>query len=405
MKNQRIPELDGLRGIAIALVLAFHIPALPVRPGSLLGFVPVFQRMGWSGVDLFFVLSGFLIGGVLLDARESTNYFQVFYARRFFRIVPLYAVLLLVVGGSWLVWPSAKVLGIGRTGISLLPWVTYLLLLQNFAMTLYGTWGIIPLAVTWSLAVEEQFYLTLPLFIRSLSRRALFRVALGGIALAPLLRALCHHLSPQNYFSWFTLLPCRGDTLLLGVLAALLLRHSPYRAFLQARRRSLVLLLLVLLMGVASLALWAYDFHTSFTMLSAGMSVLAVFYATLLLYTVLFPSGWLGAGLRWRPLRTLGTVAYGVYLFHNLILQFFFNKFLSRRLPSLHSAYDLAILVSAFAALFLFCAVTWRFFEKPMLRQGQRWKYRGKALAQAPPAAHPQASLVLVEAHPPAEKA
>src|SRR5580704_17224190 len=96
--TRRIPELDGLRGIAILLVLMFHYCQNILNPQ--VGFVPRFLdaalRLSWSGVDLFFVLSGFLIGGILIDARESSNYFRVFYMRRFFRIVPVYAVFLIV---------------------------------------------------------------------------------------------------------------------------------------------------------------------------------------------------------------------------------------------------------------------------------------------------------------------
>ena len=91
----RIPELDGIRGIAIRMVLIAHFFLVVSRPGSGLAYALVPLRLDWSGVDLFFVLSGFLIGGILLDARESSNYFRVFYTRRFFRIVPIYAVLLL----------------------------------------------------------------------------------------------------------------------------------------------------------------------------------------------------------------------------------------------------------------------------------------------------------------------
>src|ERR1700731_3519067 len=92
----RIPELDGIRGIAIAMVVVYHFFLLPIQapPAALLSYVKAAGRLAWSGVDLFFVLSGFLIGGILLDARDSLNYFQVFYTRRFFRIVPIYAVCL-----------------------------------------------------------------------------------------------------------------------------------------------------------------------------------------------------------------------------------------------------------------------------------------------------------------------
>ena|ERR1700721_1032295 len=94
-RSRRIPQLDGLRGIAIAMVVAFHYAGAEVGP---VPRFPIFisgpMNLGWSGVDLFFVLSGFLIGGILLDARESSNYFRVFYRRRVCRIFPVYFVFL-----------------------------------------------------------------------------------------------------------------------------------------------------------------------------------------------------------------------------------------------------------------------------------------------------------------------
>src|SRR5258707_15733453 len=95
--SARIPELDGIRGIAIRMVLIAHFFLIVSRPGSALAYALVPLRLDWTGVDLFFVLSGFLIGGILLDARGSSNYFRVFYTRRFFRIVPIYAAFLLCV--------------------------------------------------------------------------------------------------------------------------------------------------------------------------------------------------------------------------------------------------------------------------------------------------------------------
>src|SRR6266404_5341022 len=97
--STRITELDGIRGLAIALVVAYHYFFLIIasRPASALSYALAIGRFTWTGVDLFFVLSGFLIGGILLDARNSSNYFRVFYTRRFYRIIPLYAVWLLFV--------------------------------------------------------------------------------------------------------------------------------------------------------------------------------------------------------------------------------------------------------------------------------------------------------------------
>src|SRR5262249_37296796 len=96
----RVPELDGIRGLAIVLVLIWHFfvaLAEPERPATLLSYMQAACRLTWTGVDLFFVLSGFLIGGILLDHKDSPTFFKIFYARRFFRIVPLYVVTLSLV--------------------------------------------------------------------------------------------------------------------------------------------------------------------------------------------------------------------------------------------------------------------------------------------------------------------
>src|SRR6266436_10069272 len=151
----RVPELDGIRGIAIGMVLIAHFFLVVSRPGSPLAYALVPLRLDWSGVDLFFVLSGFLIGGILLDARESSNYFRVFYTRRFFRILPLYLVCLL----ATLLLYALTQAGLGPriawlwTSEKPVPWFSYPLFLQNFWMAVRSTPGIFPISVTWSLAV------------------------------------------------------------------------------------------------------------------------------------------------------------------------------------------------------------------------------------------------------------
>jgi len=100
--SARIPELDGMRGSAIAMVLLWHYlmlgPRFSPTPGTFFSRLMVWQRLTWTGVDLFFVLSGFLIGGILIDARKSGNYFRVFYTRRFFRTSPF----------TWRCWWSVR---------------------------------------------------------------------------------------------------------------------------------------------------------------------------------------------------------------------------------------------------------------------------------------------------------
>src|SRR5438445_3828919 len=131
----RIPELDGLRGLAIGSVLIWHYFMVPTitAPATPLSYALVLGRLTWTGVDLFFVLSGFLIGGILLDARKASNYFQVFYTRRFFRIVPIYAAILLLFPALLAV--AQRMHHGDFTGLQEpLPWYSFWTFTQNFWM-------------------------------------------------------------------------------------------------------------------------------------------------------------------------------------------------------------------------------------------------------------------------------
>jgi peptidoglycan/LPS O-acetylase OafA/YrhL len=365
----RIPELDGIRGIAIGMILITHFFAVITVPGSHLAYAFVPLRLTWTGVDLFFVLSGFLIGGILLDARASSNYFRVFYTRRFFRIVPIYAVLLLSVYFATALWQAGVLRGFYEIFGNHLPWLSFALFLQNFEMTLRNTWGIFPLGVTWSLAVEEQFYLTLPLLIRFLPRRALLAVIFLGIGLAPVLRTVFHSLSPHNLWAWYTLMPCRADALLLGVLAAIALREPRWRNFLLNHRRLLSYALFFLLAGVAILV-WRGPGASTPLMVTAGFTWMALFYLSILLHAVLFPGSWIGHCLRWGWLRGLGIIAYGTYLFHEFFLGLFFG-----RLPFIRSWREFGVSMLALAFTIVFCRLSWLYFEKPLVKLGHRTSY------------------------------
>jgi peptidoglycan/LPS O-acetylase OafA/YrhL len=157
--SRRIPELDGVRGMAILLVLIWHyaVVTLSVRPDSVMSYVLGGLSFSWSGVDLFFVLSGFLIGGILLDNREAKNYFRVFYMRRTCRIFPLYFIWFMIFCDLLLAegilfseerfrWLLANPL----------PLLSYLTFTQNIPMALQNVFGPNWMAVTWSLAIEEQ---------------------------------------------------------------------------------------------------------------------------------------------------------------------------------------------------------------------------------------------------------
>ena len=196
--SRRIPELDGIRGVAILLVIARHyfVFLIQAKPGSALAYAQAAGRLSWTGVDLFFVLSGFLIGGILIDSRDSPSYFRTFYTRRFFRIVPLYVVWLI---GTCLAMRFVTAGAVGywlhEERFSMWPYVLYL---QNLWMAARNTLGGNSSGGTWSLAVEEQFYLTLPLIVRYAPRKCLPWIVAAGIALAPLLRVLIFVFAPHH---------------------------------------------------------------------------------------------------------------------------------------------------------------------------------------------------------------
>jgi peptidoglycan/LPS O-acetylase OafA/YrhL len=184
--------LDGLRGVAILLVIVYHLlTQLEGHPG-VFHYAVIAGRLGWSGVDLFFVLSGFLIGGILLDARTSSRYYPTFYARRAFRILPIYGVLLFFFGLRSLLfrWMPGYSPNLTADEIPLLAYLTFS---QNFRMAHLGSLGTGSLCPTWSLAVEEQFYLTMPVFIRNIKRERLVGILLAVVVGAPLLRILPVH--------------------------------------------------------------------------------------------------------------------------------------------------------------------------------------------------------------------
>src|SRR5580704_2580169 len=207
---RRLSQLDGVRGIAILLVLIHNTDSFP----SL--HLAAISAYGWMGVDLFFVLSGFLITGILLDTKQSNSYLKTFYARRCLRIWPLYYSLLIFM---FVIVPHLRPSDAHAIFERSSPWWAYPFFLQNFFVAIPAQ-AAGPLGVTWSLAIEEQFYLIWPLFIRYFSSIQIKRIAMGVIFLSPPVRfylALHHVNIYSNLF-------CRLDGLMAGVRGALRVR-------------------------------------------------------------------------------------------------------------------------------------------------------------------------------------
>lgn len=376
--DKRIPELDGLRGIAIGLVLFVHY-FIPLLHSS--GRVANALALAWSGVDLFFVLSGFLLGGILLDNRDSKSYYKVFYVRRFFRIFPLYYAFiaflfaLSILLRFFITAPHlVQVVGYPR---DFWPFPIYA---QNLVIAFKNQLGASGLVITWSLAVEEQFYLFLPLLVRVVSRRRLPIVLCILIVSAPLLRTLLFYLYPipavgNVYAPNYVLMPCRADALFLGVLCAYAVRRADVLAALKNHQRLLYAAFVLLLAGVITLA-FTYPERSGVVMNTGGYTLLALFYSCLLLVVVTGTRGPLVALTRFTPLRRLGILAYGVYLFHYFLLYFLGAIFLpnaSMIYPGRASIFVLEVF--ALGSTLVLAHLSWEYFESGLVRKGHTFKY------------------------------
>jgi peptidoglycan/LPS O-acetylase OafA/YrhL len=370
--STRLPVLDGLRGTAILLVIVYHLlTQLEGNPG-VFRYAVIAGRLGWSGVDLFFVLSGFLIGGILLDAHTSPRYYPTFYTRRAFRILPIYAVLLFFYGLRSLLFRWMPGYSINSVADEI-PLLAYLTFSQNFWMAHLGSLGTGSLCPTWSLAVEEQFYLTMPVFIRNIKRKRLVGILLSVVAGAPLLRILLFTFYKNAAIASYVLMPCRADALSLGVLSAVLVRNRASWDFLTAKRYLLTIAAATLFCGVAAFTLHADPLSGG--MISLRYSVLALFYASCLLLALTRERGAWQTILTLPALTRLGTIAYFTYLFHIPVIE------VARRVVNHFSARptDVSTVLVAYllgvALTFGLAAVSWKYFENPLVRKGRAFKY------------------------------
>jgi peptidoglycan/LPS O-acetylase OafA/YrhL len=314
--RNRIVAMDGLRGLAILAVLLYHgTPAAPHAKGWVLRPVGQILQMGWLGVDLFFVLSGFLITRMLLETTGDPNYFRSFYLRRALRILPVYYGLLLAL--ALLTVP----LQIQWHGTA----VDFLFYIQNFIsydrLTLAFRFGHIHLEHLWSLAVEEQFYLVWPLVAWLLRRRGSFvAIPFALIVACPVGRCLWFH-SGEPLGGAYLWTPFRMDTLAWGALAAWIVRLRPQQV--RVTGAALTASGLAAMIGVVIATIPRPDlFELTFTRF--GYSATASAFCGLVLYAFA-PGPAVERVFGNRVLRWLGKYSYGIYVYHYLFATAFFR--------------------------------------------------------------------------------
>lgn len=304
---EHLPTLDGLRGLAVLLVVPHNLRLLSAPHDLPTQLLTATLDRTWIGVQLFFVLSGFLITRILMRTRHASNYYSGFYARRGLRILPLYygtLFVLLVLG------PLAGIHLAKDTSLNVYLWT----FLSNFVQPFHPGAGALP--HFWSLAVEEQFYLIWPLLIRYASNRNVLKLCVLTAVVSLAVRALMLRAGmPEDAIYVWT--PCRMDALALGGLAAVLLEMPGPRAWL-SQHRNAAWVSAALALGLGFIASKGY---TQFGLLpqTAGYSLVALGFGALILGaaavdTRRIPSrlGWLRSSL----MRRMGRYSYGMYVVH-----------------------------------------------------------------------------------------
>ena len=349
-----MPQLDALRGFAILAVLFQHFY------GSQIGIdLPI----GEWGVQLFFVLSGFLITGILLNCRDSANQgrterklqLRQFYIRRALRILPLF----------YLVVLGAALINIRPLRQDLFWHLSYA---SNIMLALKGSWAG-PASHLWSLAVEEQFYLLWPWLILWLPTRYLKPAIVLTIALAPLYKAIGYGIGLNPVALYVLTIACL-DALGIGALLALyrhhnleiyedLTRDEPYSWLAFAAGCG----------AIISCVFWQNHYFVQV----AGTASATLFFAWLIHRASVGIGGAAGSLLTWKPLLYLGQISYGLYLFHKFMSIIVPRAFGALRLPFPQEPATQALLMIALTIAV--ASVSWFVFERPINNLKKRFKY------------------------------
>jgi len=363
-----VAALDGLRGLAI-LAVVFHntVETVARSPDRLTHYLLTLAGPGWIGVQLFFVLSGFLIAGELLDNRTARNYLQAFYARRALRILPLYySTLVLVLAAALLVGAAPVVHDL--TG----DWRLWTFINNDTRAAPFG------FEHFWSLAVEVQFYALAPWIVRRTRAPQLLVACICAVAAVMLFRTLCALLG-SDAWTLYSGTVFRLDALALGAAGACLARIESTTAFLPRHCTASIAVASLLLMCGAYLT-HSYDFST-LACQTYGYTLLAIACALVVGAVGAAPAG-ARRQLRWAqwlsvpPLRAIGRYSFGIYVFHGLLNKLIGVPVLRHLLPApIPGGAVIAYAATVFVVSLMLAALSYEFFESAFLRLKPRFRY------------------------------
>ncbi len=371
LANRHVRALDGLRGLALLIVLVHHLnytfPLNAMLPaGRVRHEIEFVVKNGWLGVDVFFVLSGFLITTILMKSRGAVNYYGAFYMRRVLRLAPLYFLVLAI--AFFAPWPNRVLPTHAPPGTQMWWWLNA----SNF-VTAYTPFMLPVVSLFWSLAVEEQFYLVWPTVVRRVSKRVLVLVALGGVLVEMVVRVLppMLHVTARFPEVIYRMTPLHCDGLLLGAATAVLLNEGVLSVYALPWLRGVAAV-----SGLAALVMLRLGFRFYTT------PVIALCTAAVVAWLVLREGeGALSRVLRWGPLRQMGRYSYCMYVTQTLVLVWAGGHLFrvwhpAPGWPLLLYCYGTTVLVA-----FGLGAVSWKWLEGPINGLKRFFPYRFEAMA------------------------
>lgn len=375
-RPRRVPELDGIRGIAILMVMLYHFKIYGSGWNSSTHFGWYHLcNFGWAGVNVFFVLSGLLITGILFDAQQNKSYYRVFYARRTLRIFPLYYVSLAI---AFFALPRVLE-GFGLVGVARqlqrTPQLPAWCYVQNWTTALAKNVFVSTLiSHFWSLCVEEQFYIVWPLCIRRLAqRRPIMILAAGLIIVAPFMRWIMHQAGFVD--AAYILTVCQMDALALGALLALSMRGEPEWALI---RRWAPWLAGIAAAGVIAIILISHRIRYGGKLMdTAGFSLIDLLAgAVLVLVMTGRETAWHVRLARSRFLRFFGKYSYGLYVIHQPVIYLMASVGVTAAALAMHvhGAGPAIVLmnVMGFSVSLALALSSWHLIEKPCLKLKDR---------------------------------
>ncbi|MGO9642774.1 MAG: acyltransferase family protein [Candidatus Acidiferrales bacterium] len=375
-------ELDGLRGLCALCVVLYHYLSGPAVYSDTASRIRELIYVSPFTVDMFFILSGFLVGGILLNTRTSPNYYKTFYLRRLYRVAPIYYLWIAAFVAAALCVPAARASLLPKSFGPVAFVAGCIFFVQNFPRFPVWLTRAHWFSTTWTLAIEEHFYMLAPLCLHRVGRRRLIGGLAAIIVLSPFARTFAWHFNSMKDATeldggvanlWT---PFRADGLAMGILLAILWQTPHIKAWICKHVKWIYSGLVFgapVCVGIEYMAVKHVRYADALAV-GFGRSAVEVWSLCLIFVALMYQGKEKVSFMRWRPFREVGKISYCVYLIHWgvlwAVLRFGFHA-----LPGTSVRSDALASVVALILTFGLSALSWKYFEGPLQKRGHRFTY------------------------------